>query len=144
MLNILANEATAGRRRVYFFIKLAADTVSPASKNGGQPQISTNGAAWTNTGIGTLTELGGAGNGNGDHYADVTQASVATAGDRIRTRFKDTDTIETRGEEIVVVGYNPYSNTDLGLSNLTNLRVKKNTALNAFEFLMVSSADGVS
>lgn len=41
------------------------------SEAGGQPQISTDGVVWTNTGIGTLTAIG-----NGRYYADLTQAAV--------------------------------------------------------------------
>lgn len=139
VIPVTANESTAVKRRVNFFLRSSADGVSAASKSGGQPQISTDGGAWTNTGIATLTDLG-----NGEHYADLTQAAVATAGQRIRTRFKDDDTIEERGTTVLVVGYNPASSTDLGLSNLTNLRPKKNTALSAFEFAMLSSADHVT
>jgi len=101
---VLANEATATKRRVYFFIRLAADGLTPASKSAGQPQISTDGGAWTNTGIGTLTDLG-----NGEHYADVTQAAVLTAGTRIRTRFADVDTIEERGDSLMVGVLDPYT-----------------------------------
>lgn len=137
VIPVTANEATATQRRAYFFIRLAADGVSAASKSGSQPQISVDGATWTNTGIATLTEVG-----NGEHYADVTQATVVTAGIRIRTRFKDDDTIETRGSTLLVVGYDPYSSTDLGLSNITNMRMKKNTAFPAFQFAMLQSSDG--
>lgn len=111
---VKANEATAGRRRVYFHLVLDSDNKSPANGEGGQqPQISTNGGAWTNTGISTLTLIG-----NGRYYADLTQAAVASAGDSIETRYKSANTPETPGDSIIVVGYDPYDTVSLGLTRL--------------------------
>lgn len=101
---VVVNEATAAKRRVFFDIRRSADGVTPASAAGGQPQISVNGAAWTNTGIGILTDVG-----NGEHYADITQATLASAGLRIRTRYKDSDTTETRGSTLLVVANDPFT-----------------------------------
>lgn len=113
---VLANEATAGRRRVYFHCVDATDGITPETgEAGGQPQVSTNGGAFTNTGIGTLTHLG-----NGRYYADLTQALVATAGDSIETRYKSANTAETPGDSVRVVAFDPYDAVRLGLTALPN------------------------
>lgn len=110
-----ANEATAAQRRVYFHLVDATDGITPETgEAGGQPQISTNGGAWTDTGIGTLTAIG-----NGRYYADLTQTAVATAGDRIETRYKSAATAESPGDSIHVVAFDPHDADDLGLTNLT-------------------------
>jgi hypothetical protein len=99
---IKASEATAARRRIEFHL-VGTDGITPATgEAAGQPQISTNGAAWTSTGIGTLTAIG-----NGRYYADVTQAAVATAGDAIFTRYKSASTAECPGDSVQVVGFDP-------------------------------------
>ena len=101
---VQANEATAIYRRVYFDLRTTVSGgLDPAlSEAGGQPQISTNGGGWTNTGIGTLVAIG-----SGRYYADVTQGAVATAGDVLETRYKSGTTIETPGDTIEVVAHNP-------------------------------------
>ena len=92
---ITANEATASKRRMFFYCVDATDGMTPETgEAGGQPQISTDGGAFTNTGIGTLTHLG-----NGEYYADVTQAAVATAGTVIRGRYKSANTAESPAME---------------------------------------------
>lgn len=111
---LLANQATAEKRRVYFDARDGTDGITPETgEAGGQPQISTNGAAWTNTGIGTLSAIG-----NGRYYAELTQAAVATAGDIIETRFKSANTAETPGDSIQVVAFDPDDATALGLSRV--------------------------
>lgn len=113
-LLVLANDATATYRRVYFDLRDATDGITAETgEAGGQPQISTNGGAWTNTGIGTLSAIG-----NGRYYAELTQAAVANAGDVIETRYKSANTAETPGDTVQVVAFNPRDATALGLSRL--------------------------
>jgi hypothetical protein len=70
--HVRKNESTAAERRLYFHCVDVTDGFTPETgEAASQPQISTNGAVWTNTGIGTLTHIG-----NGWYYADVTQATV--------------------------------------------------------------------
>jgi hypothetical protein len=96
---ILANQATAAKRRVYFFLVDLTDGLTPETgEGGGQPEISTNGGAFTSTGIGTLTHIG-----NGHYYADLTQAAVATAGDVIVTRYSSANTAEGLGDQVYVI-----------------------------------------
>jgi hypothetical protein len=110
---VKANQATAARRRVYFDIR-QIDGITPATgESGGQPQISTNGGAFTSTGIATLTAIG-----NGRYYADASQAAVATAGDIIETRYKGTNTAECPGDTLQVVAFDPDDADALGLSRL--------------------------
>ena len=104
MLDIQASEATATRRRVYFHL-VGTDGITPATgESGGQPQISTNGATWTSTGIGTLTAIG-----NGRYYADLTTGAIATAGDRIETRYQSASTAECPGDSFRVVSHDPIA-----------------------------------
>jgi hypothetical protein len=105
MKRVKVSEATAARRRVYFDLRLASDGVSPAlSEAGGQPQISVDGGAWTNTGIGTLTHTG-----NGRYYADLTTLAIGTVGQSIATRYKSANTLELPGDTMLVVNYDPYA-----------------------------------
>ena len=114
---MLANQATAAKRRVYFDCRDATDGLTPETgEAGGQPQISTNGAAWTSTGIGVLVAIG-----NGRYYAELTQAAVATAGDVIETRYKSANTAETPGDSVQVVAFNPDDAALLGLSGFSSL-----------------------
>jgi hypothetical protein len=102
-LLVKANESTAARRRVYFDLRDATDGITPETgEAGGQPQLSTNGGAWTNTGIATLTHIG-----SGRYYADLTQSAIATAGDLIETRYKSANTAETPGDSVQVLGFDP-------------------------------------
>jgi hypothetical protein len=113
-LLVLANEATASQRRVYFHLVDATDGITPETgEAGGQPQVSSDGAAFTNTGIGTLSAIG-----NGRYYADLTQAMVATAGTLIETRYKSANTAECPGDSVQVVAFDPNSASNLGLSSL--------------------------
>lgn len=110
---VLANESTAAKRRVYFHL-VQTDGITPATgEAAGQPQISSDGAAWTNTGIGTLTAIG-----NGRYYADLTQTAVQTVGTHIETRYKSASTAECPGDSVECVGFNPYDAQRLGLTAL--------------------------
>ena len=99
---VVAGETVAAKRRVYFHLVDVTDGITPETGEAtGQPQISTNGAAWTNTGIGTLTAIG-----NGRYYADLTEAAVGTAEDHIETRYKSVNTAECPGDSVLVVTSN--------------------------------------
>lgn len=97
-IRVAKNEATAARRRAYFFLVDATDGITPETgEAGGQPQVSVDGGAWTNTGIGTLTAIG-----NGQYYADLTQALVNVDDAVIRTRYKSSATAECPGDTVIV------------------------------------------
>lgn len=114
MRQIQQDQATAARRRVYFDVR-QLDGISPATgEAGNQPQISVDGAAWTNTGIGTLTHIG-----NGRYYAELTEAIIGTAGQWIETRYKGAATIETPGTSVEVVGHDTASDLTLITQALT-------------------------
>lgn len=113
-LLMLANDATATRRRVYFQLVDATDYVTPETgEAGGQPQISVDGGSWTNTGIGVLVDIG-----NGRYYAVLTQTIIMAAGTNIQTRYKSANTAECPGDSVQVVGFDPFDDTALGLTNL--------------------------
>jgi len=104
---IKAGTTGGAATRVYFFLTDATDYVTPETgEAGGQPQISTNGGAWTNTGIGTLTSIG-----NGSYYSDLTTGAVATAGSIVLTRFKSSNTSEARGTTAIVTALAPSAET---------------------------------
>lgn len=118
MLYVTANEATAAQRRVYFDVR-DGDGITPITNAaGGQPQISTSGAAWTATGIGVLVAIG-----NGRYYADLTQAAVATAGVVIQTRYQGGLSAETPGDSVLVVAFDPFDGASLGLTRLAGAEV---------------------
>lgn len=120
---VLKSQATAAKRRVYFDLRDVTDGITAETgEAAGQPQISTNGGAWTNTGIGTLTAIG-----NGRYYADLTTGAVGTAGDVIETRYKSAATIESPGDSVQVVAFDPDNATDLGLSNLDAAITSRNS-----------------
>lgn len=99
---VKAGESTAARRRVYFHL-VGTDGMTPdVDEAGGQPQASTDGAAWTNTGIGTLAHTG-----NGRYYADLTAGAVAAAGAHIETRYGTGDGVEVPGDSVDVVAFDP-------------------------------------
>lgn len=115
-LLVLANEATAAQRRVYFHLVDATDGLTAETgEAAGQPQVSSDGGAWTNTGIGTLNAIG-----NGRYYADLTQTLVATAGTLIETRYKSANTAECPGDSVQVVAFDPNDAVRLGLTALPN------------------------
>jgi hypothetical protein len=88
--HVRKNESTAAERRLYFHCVDVTDGFTPETgEAAGQPQISTNGAAWTNTGIGTLNAIG-----QGWYYADVTQATVNANSGIILGRYKSAATRE--------------------------------------------------
>lgn len=111
---IKAGETTAARKRVYFHCVDATDGLSAETGEAdGQPQISTNGAAFTNTGIGTLVAIG-----NGRYYAELTDAALDTTGRVIESRYKSDNTAETIGTTVQVVAFDPHAIAGLGLTNL--------------------------
>jgi co-chaperonin GroES (HSP10) len=97
---IIVNEATASRRRLTFDLTDALDLFTPElAEAGGQPQISVDGGAWTNAGVGTLVAVG-----NGRYYAELTQAATNVAvGTRISARYKSAATDEAHANETVVI-----------------------------------------
>jgi hypothetical protein len=100
---ILANEATAARRRVYWHL-VGADGISPdVDEATGQPEISTDGAAFTATGIDTLTHIG-----HGRYFATLSQTAVATDGSHIETRYVTADGVEIPGDSVDVAAFPGY------------------------------------
>lgn len=107
------SESTASRRRVYFHL-VGIDGITPATgEAGGQPQISSDGAAWTNTGISTLTAVG-----SGRYYADLSSGSVASVGVQIESRYRSANTAECPGDSALIVAFDLFDAAALGLSNL--------------------------
>lgn len=122
---ILQDEATAAQRQVYFHLVDVTDGITAETgEAGGQPQISTDGAAWTNTGIGTLSAIG-----NGRYYAVLTTGAVGTAGNVIETRYKSANTAECPGDTALIVAFDPFDSADLGLSNLAALTTDRTARL---------------
>lgn len=96
---VVAGEVNVAQRRVYFMLVDVTDGITPETgEAGGQPQISSDGAAWTNVGIGVLVAIG-----NGRYYADLTAAAVASAGTTIETRYKSANTAECPGDTVRVI-----------------------------------------
>lgn len=111
---VKAGETVAARRRLFFQL-VGTDGITPAlSEAGSQPQISTDGAAWTSAGVGTLTHVG-----NGRYYADLTAAAVLTSGAWIESRYKSASTAECPGDSAAVVDYDPYSDLASVLARLS-------------------------
>ncbi len=143
-LLVFANESTAAKRRVSFDIRSNVDGRSPMTGiSGGQPQVSSDGGAWTNTGIGTMTEIG-----NGRYYADLTQTLVLTAGTIIRTRYAQSDSDECAGTTVQVVANDPYT----AQNNLSQANVRTavglasanlDTQLSGLPAAILDFADGV-
>lgn len=106
---VKAGDTNILKRRAYFDLRLASDATLPATSETGQPQIAVNNGAWTNTGIGTITEFGGTGLGNGRYYADLDQSVIASTDQFIRTRFKSGTTVETPGTYFYTVSEDPAS-----------------------------------
>jgi hypothetical protein len=87
---ITKNEATAAERRVYIHLVDATDGITAETgEGGGQPQLSTNGAAFGNTSA-TLTAIG-----NGAYYVELTQSEVNFTGFGL-VRFKSANTAEAQ------------------------------------------------
>lgn len=101
---LVANEPTPARRRIYFDIR-QPDGLAPAlGEAGGQPQLSTNGTLWTDTGIGTLVAIG-----QGRYYAELAASAVASAGDRLLTRYRSAATAESAGDDVQVLSIDPLA-----------------------------------
>lgn len=106
-------ETVSTQRDVYFQL-VSTDGITPATAEaGGQPQISVNHGAWTNTGISTLTHIG-----NGRYYATITAVTLTTAGQHIETRYKSATTAECPGDTIYVVSFDPYTDVASILAHL--------------------------
>ena len=113
---LLANQATASKRRVYFLCVDATDGITAeVGEAGGQPQISTDGGGWVDAGIGTLSSMG-----SGYYYAELTQAAVANTGNVISTRYKSANTAESPGTTVQVVAFDPDNVDSLGLARIDN------------------------
>jgi hypothetical protein len=114
IIPVYRNEGTASRRRVTFRAWDAIDGITPETNEAfNQPQISTDGAAWTNNGIGTLVHVG-----NGLYYAEVQQSVIGTPGQRIYSRYKSAATAEADGDILLVTAFDPFNPQNLGLNSL--------------------------
>lgn len=110
---ITAGTTDAEKKRVYFHLVDVSDGMTPETgEAGGQPQISIDGAAWTNTGIGTLAAIG-----NGRYYATLTDLVLATEGVSIETRYKSANTAECPGDSVRVTAFD-LDSADSGASNI--------------------------
>ena len=88
--SVRRNESTAAKRTMYFFLSASANPSIPGKTGeSGQPQISTAGGAFTDTGIAVLTELT-----NGWYKAALTQAATDIATGLIVGRVKTTNAME--------------------------------------------------
>jgi hypothetical protein len=104
-IGVKKNEATAARRRVYFYCVDATDGMTAEiGEGGGQPQISVDGAMWTVTGIGVLIDIHDPDTAThtGAYYAELTQAIVNADNAIIRTRYKSAATAQCYGDVAVV------------------------------------------
>lgn len=112
---------------VYFNVPLADFSGPALSEAGGQPQVSVNGAAYQDYGIGVLVAVG-----YGEYTATLDPAIVIADGDRIFTRYRGASTAECTGDDFVVgtapadpvsVGmYGTVENADMYFSFLLNAR----------------------
>lgn len=97
-MNVLEQDA----RKVYFDLR-ALDGLTPVTtEHGGQPQVSKNGDPWQPGGISPLTHIG-----HGRYFAILDQAFVGPRGAIIETRYDSINTVESPGDTIRVVGYDP-------------------------------------
>lgn len=100
------SEGTAARRRFHLYLVDATDGLTPETgEAGGQPQISKNGGAFSNTSA-TLTSVG-----NGAYYVELTATELDTLGG-IMVRYKSANTAEFNGEARVEL--QPLSPTTAG------------------------------
>jgi hypothetical protein len=130
---VKAGETTAARRRVHFDIR-GTDGITPVTDAaGGQPQISVNDAAWTDTGIGVLVAIG-----NGRYYAELTAGTVGSGGTWVETRYKGASTAETPGDSAQVVGFDPAAAFELGPAGLDSIVVE--TGVNGRQALALAAA----
>jgi len=95
------NEATAAKRRLYFFLVDAVDGITAeVGEAGGQPEVSVDGGAWAGAGsIGTLTHVG-----SGQYYADVAQSVININNGLVIGRYKSANTTEARSLNALDVG----------------------------------------
>lgn len=121
------NEAIAARRRLHFHLVDLTDGFTPETgEAAGQPEISIDGAAFSSSGIGTLTAIG-----YGDYYAEVAQAAVNLNDGVIRGRYKSANTREARSLNVLIVGVDlreaagALTNTTVADIATGNLTVKK-------------------
>jgi len=112
---VQVNEAGAARLRVYFHCVDATDGITAElGEAGGQPEVSTNGAAFVGAAaVGVLVAIG-----TGRYYAELTAASVNTAGNLLETRYKSAATAETVGDSIEIVNHNPVTSVDVIQTNV--------------------------
>lgn len=101
-IKVKQNETTAAKRRMYFHCVDANDGITPETgENGGQPQISINGAAWGDS-DNTLVTIG-----NGRYYLELSATEVANTC-VIEGRYKSANTAEIPGTTIQVVTQDPF------------------------------------
>ena len=106
-----------GATRRLFFDLRQTDGLTPATgEAGGQPQVSFNGAAWENAGIGTLVHIG-----NGRYYAELTEPFVQQGAGQVESRYKSANTVESPGDSAQIVLFDPNDSSFLGLSSLLNM-----------------------
>lgn len=104
------SEGTAAYRRIPIHLVDATDGITAETGITGTPQISKNGASWSNT-SGTITEIG-----NGAYYIELTAGELDTLGFGM-VRFKTAATAEFQGM-FQVVPWDPYDGAGLGLSRI--------------------------
>ena len=133
---LLANQADAAKRRVFFFCVDATDGITPETGEAtGQPQVSIDGGLWSNTDIGTLVSQG-----NGYYYAELAQ-NIAVVGRVLTTRYKSANTAEAPGTTVQVVAFDPDSVAGLGLTNL-DAAVSSRSTFNGGAVASVTGAVG--
>jgi hypothetical protein len=139
---VQVNEPNASERQVYFDIR-ADDGVSPInSEAGNQPQISINGTAWTDSGIGTLNLIG-----NGRYYAVLDISSVVLAGSKIESRYKGALTVETPGDSVQVVGFDPkkpfYAAGDGTVNEVVTIETENQQPISGVDVWVTSDEAGL-
>lgn len=132
ILTVRRNEATAAKRRLYFDLVDVTDGFTPELLEAdGQPQISTDGSAWSVTNVGALTH-----SGNGRYYADVAQAALLINRGLIFGRYKSAATREARSLNVLDVG-GDLKELIAAFTNTTELDAKTGD-------LTVMNADGTT
>jgi hypothetical protein len=117
---------------LFFFLTLSSDHLSPATGKTPTVTISKNGAAFGSP-AGAVSEIA-----NGWYQVAGNATDTATLGDIL---LHATEASSDNSDMVVaqVVAFNPR-NVNLGISNIsTTSNIKKNQALNAFEFTMTDS-----
>jgi hypothetical protein len=109
----LLSEGTAAERRFPLYLVDATDGLTAETgEAAGQPQISKNGGAFSNTSA-TLTAVG-----NGSYYVELTAGELDTLG-MIQVRYKSANTAEFSAPARVVA-YDPFDAVRQGLTSLPN------------------------